>query len=234
MSFSYAEDVSILADVSFTAPGGKTTALVGLSGSGKSTILSLLERFWLPNSGTIEIDGQNILDVTLQSLRRNIALVSQDTFLFQGTIKDNLVAGTQDRTMKDVVAAAKSAQIHDYIASQPLGYDTPVGELGSRLSGGQRQRISIARAFLKNAPILLLDEPTSALDSETETALRQSLHQLSKGRTTIVVAHRLATVVGADNILVLENGRIIENGTHRDLIGRGASYARIYDLQKLS
>ncbi|MBA4130869.1 MAG: ABC transporter ATP-binding protein [Hyphomicrobium sp.] len=233
VSFSYLDDIGILSGITFTAPGGKTTALVGLSGSGKSTTLALLERFWSPNAGTIEIDGQNIADVTLESLRRNIAFVSQDTFLFQGTIKENLVAGTQDRTMEDIVAAARSAQIHDFIAGLPEGYDTPVGEMGSRLSGGQRQRISIARAFLKDAPILLLDEPTSALDSETELALRQSLDKLSEGRTAIVIAHRLATIVGADQILVLENGRIVENGTHRDLIGRGATYARIYDLQKL-
>jgi ATP-binding cassette subfamily B protein len=233
VTFKYIDEIDVLRGITFTAPGGKTTALVGLSGSGKSTTLSLLERFWTPASGTIEIDGQNIQDVTLQSLRRNIAFVSQNTFLFQGTIKDNLVAGTPDRTMEDIVAAAQSAQIHDFIASLPQGYDTPVGELGSSLSGGQRQRISIARAFLKDAPILLLDEPTSALDSETELALRQSLDKLSQGRTTIVIAHRLATVVGADQILVLENGRIVEYGTHRDLIGRGASYARIYDLQKL-
>lgn len=233
VSFSYGDEIDVLSAVSFKAPGGKTTALVGLSGSGKSTTLSLLERFWAPTSGSIEIDQQNIADVSLHSLRRNIALVSQDTFLFQGTIKENLVAGTGDRTMEDIVAAAKSAQIHGFIASLPQGYNTMVGELGSRLSGGQRQRISIARAFLKDAPILLLDEPTSALDSETETALRQSLDQLSKGRTTIVVAHRLATVVGADQILVLENGSIAEYGTHRDLISRGATYARIYNLQKL-
>ncbi len=233
VTFKYIDELEVLRGITFTAPGGKTTALVGLSGSGKSTTLSLLERFWTPASGSIEIDGQDIQDVTLKSLRRNIAFVSQNTFLFQGTIKENLVAGTPDRTMEDIVAAAQSAQIHDFIASLPQGYDTPVGELGSSLSGGQRQRISIARAFLKDAPILLLDEPTSALDSETELALRQSLDKLSMGRTTIVIAHRLATVVGADQILVLENGRIVENGTHRDLIGRGASYARIYDLQKL-
>jgi ATP-binding cassette subfamily B protein len=233
VTFKYIDEIDVLRGITFTAPGGKTTALVGLSGSGKSTTLSLLERFWTPASGSIDIDGQNIQDVSLKSLRRNIAFVSQNTFLFQGTIKDNLVAGTPDRTMEDIVDAAKSAQIHDFIASLPQGYDTPVGELGSSLSGGQRQRISIARAFLKDAPILLLDEPTSALDSETELALRQSLDKLSHGRTTIVIAHRLATVVGADQILVLENGRIVENGTHRDLIGRGASYARIYDLQKL-
>lgn len=233
ITFKYIDELDVLRGITFTAPGGKTTALVGLSGSGKSTTLSLLERFWTPASGEILIDGQNIQDVSLTSLRRNIAFVSQNTFLFQGTIKENLVAGTPDSTMEDIVAAARSAQIHDFIANLPQGYDTPVGELGSSLSGGQRQRLSIARAFLKNAPILLLDEPTSALDSETELALRQSLDKLSEGRTTIVVAHRLATVVGADQILVLENGRIIENGTHRDLIGRGAAYARIYDLQKL-
>ena len=233
VTFKYIDELDVLRGITFTAPGGKTTALVGLSGSGKTTTLSLLERFWAPASGSIEIDGQNIQDVSLQSLRRNIAFVSQNTFLFQGTIKENLVAGTPGRTMEDIVAAARSAQIHEFIASLPQGYDTPVGELGSSLSGGQRQRISIARAFLKDAPILLLDEPTSALDSETELALRQSLDKLSQGRTTIVIAHRLATVVSADQILVLENGRIVENGTHRDLIGRGASYARIYDLQKL-
>lgn len=233
VSFTYGDDIPILSGVSFVAPGGKTTALVGLSGSGKSTMLSLLERFWAPTGGAIEIDGQDIQHISLKSLRRQIAFVSQDTFLFQGTIKENLVAGTPGRSMEDIVAAAKFAQIHDFIAGLPLGYDTPVGELGSRLSGGQRQRISIARAFLKDAPILLLDEPTSALDSETETALRQSLDTLSKGRTTIVIAHRLATVVGADQILVLEKGRIVERGTHRDLISLGSTYARIYDLQKL-
>ena len=233
VSFSYVEGVNVLADVSFVAPGGKTTALVGLSGSGKSTTLSLLERFWIPDAGTISIDGQDISDVSLESLRRNIAMVSQDTFLFQGTIKDNLLAGAPERTMDDVVRASKSAQIHEFIAALPQGYDTPVGELGSRLSGGQRQRISIARAFLKDAPILLLDEPTSALDSETEAALRVSLEQLAKGRTTIVIAHRLATVVGADQILVLDKGHIVEFGTHRDLVARGAAYSRIYDLQKL-
>lgn len=233
VSFSYGESIAVLSGVSFVAPGGKTTALVGLSGSGKSTMLSLLERFWTPTAGSIEIDGQNIHKVSLKSLRRQIAFVSQDTFLFQGTIKENLVAGTPDRSMEDIIAAAQSAQIHEFISGLPLGYDTPVGELGSRLSGGQRQRLSIARAFLKDAPILLLDEPTSALDSETELALRQSLDKLSIGRTTIVIAHRLATVIAADQILVLEKGRIVEQGTHRDLIGRGATYARIYDLQKL-
>ncbi len=233
VTFKYIDEVNVLRGLTFSAPGGKTTAIVGLSGGGKSTTLSLLERFWTPASGTIEIDGQNIQNVSLKSLRSNISFVSQNTFLFQGTIKENLVAGTPDRTMEDIFAAAKQAQIHDFIASLPQGYDTPVGELGSSLSGGQRQRLSIARAFLKDAPILLLDEPTSALDSETELALRQSLDTLSKGRTTIVIAHRLATVVGADQILVLENGRIVEEGTHRDLIGRGASYARIYELQKL-
>ncbi len=233
VSFGYGDAGDVLKGVSFTAPGGRTTALVGLSGSGKSTTLSLILRFWDPTSGTIRIDGQDIKAVSLQSLRRQISFVSQDTFLFQGTIKDNLVAGTGERTMEDIVAAARFAQIHDFIASLPGGYDTPVGELGSRLSGGQRQRIAIARAFLKDAPILLLDEPTSALDSETEMALRKSLEKLSEGRTTIVIAHRLATVVSADQILVLENGRIVETGTHRDLIGQGAAYARIYELQRL-
>ncbi len=233
VTFSYGDAGDVLKGISFTAPGGKTTALVGLSGSGKSTTVSLIQRFWNPTSGTIRIDGQDIGAVSLRSLRRHISFVSQDTFLFQGTIKDNLLAGMTERTMEDVVAAAKNAQIHEFIAGLPAGYDTPVGELGSRLSGGQRQRISIARAFLKDAPIVLLDEPTSALDSETELALRQSLDKLSKGRTTIVIAHRLATVVGADQILVLDNGRIAETGTHRDLIGQGAAYARIYDLQKL-
>lgn len=231
VTFSYDPETPVLNDLDLLAPAGQTTALVGLSGAGKTTVFNLLQRFWEPAAGTIRIDGQPINEVSLASLRRHIALVSQDVFLFEGTIRDNIIAGRENASMEEVIAAAKAAQADEFIRSLPNGYDTQVGELGSQISGGQRQRISLARAFLKDAPIILLDEPTSALDSETEQSIQEALQKLTRGRTTIVIAHRLATVANADLIHVLDKGRVVESGRHRELIERGGLYARLYQIQ---
>jgi ATP-binding cassette subfamily B protein len=229
--FSYEAGTPVLRELDFVAPAGRTTALVGVSGGGKTTILNLLQRFWLPQRGTISIDGQSIAGVCLASLRGQIALVSQDVFLFEGTIRDNIRAGRQDATDEQVMAAARSAHADQFIRSLPKGYDTEVGELGVQVSGGQRQRITLARAFLKNAPIILLDEPTSALDSETELVIQRALSELTKGRTTLVIAHRLATVLRADLIHVVDDGRVVESGTHHELLSAKGAYARLYQLQ---
>ncbi|MGF1623074.1 MAG: ABC transporter ATP-binding protein [Rhodomicrobiaceae bacterium] len=231
VSFSYKPENPVLRGLSLNFEAGKTTALVGLSGSGKTTIMNLILRFWDPDTGTVTVDGQDLRDVTLNSLRSQVALVSQDVFLFDGTIRNNIAAGVDKAVEEAIEAAAKAAYVHDFIVSLPAGYDTQVGELGGQLSGGQRQRISIARAFLKNAPIILLDEPTSALDSESEQAIRRALAQLTQRRTTIVIAHRLATILNADCIHVIEHGELAESGTHKDLIGRDGIYARLYDIQ---
>ncbi|WP_088345782.1 MULTISPECIES: ABC transporter ATP-binding protein [Rhodomicrobium] len=231
VTFGYAANAPVLRDLTLEAEAGKTTALVGLSGSGKTTIMNLILRFWDPAEGAISIDGQNIADVTMHSLRAQISLVSQDVFLFDGTIRQNIAAGVGDPSDEAVIAAAKAAYAHHFILGLPAGYDTQVGELGNQLSGGQRQRISIARAFLKNAPIILLDEPTSALDSESEQAIQRALAQLTERRTTIVIAHRLATVLNADRIQVIDHGRLAESGTHRELLGQGGLYSRLYDIQ---
>lgn len=231
VTFSYDPDTPVLSELDLIAPAGKTTALVGLSGAGKTTVFNLLQRFWEPARGVIRIDGQPISEYSISSLRRQIALVSQDVFLFEGTIRENIVAGRKDASEEEIVAAAKAAQADEFIRSLPNGYDTQVGELGSQISGGQRQRISLARAFLKNAPIILLDEPTSALDSETEQAIQSALQKLTRGRTTIVIAHRLATVANADLIHVMDKGQVVESGRHRELIERGGLYARLYQIQ---
>jgi ATP-binding cassette subfamily B protein len=231
VSFSYEAGTPVLCDLDFIAPAGRTTALVGVSGGGKTTILNLLQRFWVPQRGTISIDGQSIAGVSLASLRGQIALVSQDFFLFDGTIGDNIRAGRQDATDEEVAAAARAAHVDQFIRSLSKGYDTQVGELGAQISGGQRQRITLARAFLKNAPIVLLDEPTSALDSETELVIRRALRELSRGRTTLVIAHRLATVLRADLIHVVDGGRVLESGTHEKLLRATGAYARLYELQ---
>lgn len=231
VAFSYDQKTNVLQNLSLLAPAGKMTALVGLSGSGKTTILNLVQRLWVPQSGTIFIDGQDISNVSLDSLRRQISLVSQDVFLFEGTIKENLVTEDKKYTEEEIVAAAKAAHADDFIRDFPKGYDTPVGELGGMLSGGQRQRISIARAFLKNSPIILLDEPTSALDSETERHIQAALKKLTLGRTTIVIAHRLATVARADIIHVLESGRLAESGTQRELLTRDGLYSKLHRIQ---
>jgi ATP-binding cassette subfamily B protein len=231
VSFAYTQSTPVLSELNFSAPAGKTTALVGLSGSGKTTVFNLLQHLWRPSSGTITIDDQSIADVSLASLRSHIALVSQDVFLFEGTIRENLAGDTKGYSEAAIIAAAQAAHADEFIRRLPDGYDTSVGELGGRLSGGQRQRISLARAFLKDAPIILLDEPTSALDSETERIIQNALQSLTRGRTTIVIAHRLATVARADVIHVLDLGKVVESGTHAELLRRNGRYARLHRLQ---
>lgn len=230
-TFSYGEDVSALSEISLDVPGGKTVALVGPSGAGKSTVLNLIPRFYDLDAGTITIDGQDLRDVTIVSLRTAIGLVSQETGLFNDTVRANIAYGRPDAGDEDIVAAAQAAAAHDFIQDLPDGYDTMVGERGLRLSGGQRQRITIARAMLKNAPILLLDEATSALDSESERVVQQALERLTVGRTTIVIAHRLSTVKDADLIYVLDRGRVCEEGTHAELLRKGGLYARLCQVQ---
>lgn len=233
VTFGYSADKPILQNVSFVAEAGKMTALVGVSGSGKSSILNLLMRFWSPQQGRVLIDGHDLAHVTAESLYDQIALVSQDVFLFDGTIADNIRRGSPHATQAAIEAAARSAHAHDFIMAMEQGYDTQVGEFGGRLSGGQRQRLSIARAFLKNAPILLLDEPTSALDAETDAAIGEALAELSKGRTTVLVAHRFSTIMQADRIYVLEAGRIVEHGTHDELMQHKRVYERLFSLQSI-
>jgi subfamily B ATP-binding cassette protein MsbA len=231
-SFSYLAGQPVINNISLTCPGGSVTALVGPSGSGKSTILNLIERFYAPDSGQVLIDDQDLTDVTIASLRSQMSLVSQDTFLFSDTIRNNIRLVRQDASDKEVEDAAKAAFAHDFILAQPNGYDTLVGENGSSLSGGQRQRISIARAFLKNAPILLLDEATSALDSESEQNIQQAFDRLMQGRTTIVIAHRFSTIRNATMIHVMQNGNLVASGNHEKLIqDQNGLYAYLYRLQ---
>ena len=225
-SFHYSDDDTlVLSNVSFQIPAGKSIALAGPSGSGKTTICSLLPRFYDVSSGRITIDGKDIRDLTLESLRNQIGIVQQDVYLFCGTIKENIAYGKPNASMDEIVDAARKANIHDFIESLPDGYDTFVGERGTRLSGGQKQRISIARVFLKNPPILILDEATSALDNESERWIQQSLEVLAKNRTTITIAHRLSTIQGADEILVIADNGIAERGTHEELIEKNGIYA---------
>ncbi|KQV44448.1 MULTISPECIES: ABC transporter ATP-binding protein [unclassified Rhizobium] len=230
--FGYGAGGDILKGVSFIAEGGKTTALVGPSGAGKSTVISLIPRFYDPGSGEILIDGQDIAHVTKQSLRNGLAYVSQQPYLFEGSIRDNIRYGRPDATDADIEEAAKLAYAHDFIAAQPQGYDTPVGENGVTLSGGQRQRLSIARALVRKAPILLLDEATSALDTESEAAVQKALDHAMAGRTVVVIAHRLSTIVNADKIIVMRDGLVMEEGTHEALARRSDGlYARLHNLQ---
>ena len=231
VSFGYRAEEPVLNGLNFVAEPNATTALVGPSGGGKSTIISLIQLFYAVDSGVIAIDGQDISTVDLQSLRGAIAFVSQDVFLFRGSIRENIALGRIDASEADIVDAAIKANAHDFIMGFSDGYDTNVGEQGTQLSGGQRQRIAIARAILKNAPIILLDEPTAALDSESEREVQKALDDLRFGRTTVVVAHRLQTIINADRICVIENGKAVEAGTHADLIARDGTYRSFFAAQ---
>jgi ATP-binding cassette subfamily B protein len=229
--FGYRPGEKVLDALSFTAEPSTTTALVGPSGGGKSTIISLIQRFYEPATGAIKIDGQNVNAVDLTSLRANIAFVSQDVYLFAGTIRENIELGRPGATDDEIMTAARKANAHDFILGFSAGYQTTVGEQGAQLSGGQRQRIAIARAILKNAPIILLDEPTAALDSESEREVQKALDDLRIGRTTLVVAHRLQTIVNADRICVIERGHAVESGTHEELIAKHGSYYAFFAAQ---
>jgi subfamily B ATP-binding cassette protein MsbA len=232
ISFAYnPADGEILRDVSLTVNPGKTCALVGPSGGGKSTIFNLLERFYDPQVGAVRINGQDIRNYTLNSLRQNIANVSQDVFLFNGTIAENIKYGNPNATIEQIQAAAKAANAHDFIMEFPHRYDNLVGERGALLSGGQKQRIAIARAILKDAPILLLDEATSALDTQAEKLIQQALKKLMDGRTTFVIAHRLTTILDADTICVVKGGKIVEQGTDAELTALGGEYKKLKDAQ---
>jgi subfamily B ATP-binding cassette protein MsbA len=234
LSFTYStarEKAPALQGVNLHIPAGKTCALVGQSGAGKSTVLALLLRLYDPDAGRILIDGRDIREVTQRSLRENVGIVTQDTFLFHDTIFNNIRYGRLDATPEEIYAAAKFAYAHDFILAQPKGYDTVIGDKGSLLSGGQQQRLAIARAVLKNAPVLLLDEATSALDSESEQQIQKALETLSEGRTVIAIAHRLSTILNADQIVVMSQGRVVDTGTHAELHEKSEIYRQLYDLQ---
>lgn len=232
--FAYSGDHTILHDIDLNFPPGKMTALVGPSGSGKSTIINLILRLYDPTKGAVEIDGVDIRGVTFASLRERMSYVGQDTFLFAGTIMHNIALGKPGATKDEIIEASKAANAHDFIMTLPKGYDTNVGDNGGNLSGGQKQRIAIARAMLRDSQILILDEATSALDSETEALVSDALQRLTAGRTTIVIAHRLSTIAKADKIIVMEEGRVAEEGTQRELLAKGGLYHRLYSYQFLS
>ena len=225
------EEQNVLTDVSFKINSGETYALVGPSGGGKTTICHLIPHFYDVLDGDILLDGKSINRLTRASVRRNIGIVQQDVYLFNASIKENILYGKLDATDEEVIEAAKRANIHEFVMSMPNGYDTEIGERGIRLSGGQKQRLSIARVFLKNPPILILDEATSALDNATEILIQKALDELSVGRTTIVVAHRLSTIRNADKIAVIDKGRVIEEGTHDELLAVNGEYADLYNKQ---
>lgn len=229
--FSYDGKTEVLRGLDLDIPAGATVALVGPSGGGKTTTCSLLPRFYDPVEGSVEIEGIDVRSVTVESLRDAIGIVQQDVYLFGGTVRENIAYGKSGATDEEIVEAAQLANIHDFVMSLPHGYDTLVGERGARLSGGQKQRVAIARVFLRNPRVLILDEATSALDNESERAIQHALDQLSKGRTTIVIAHRLSTIRGADLIAVVEEGRVVERGTHDELLALGGTYARYYEMQ---
>jgi ABC-type transport system involved in Fe-S cluster assembly fused permease/ATPase subunit len=235
VNFSYEPARQILHDVSFTIPAGSTTAVVGHSGSGKSTLARLMFRFYdldRANGGAITIDGQDIRDVTQDSLRASIGIVPQDTVLFNDSIYYNIAYGRPSASRDEVIAAARAAHIHEFIEGLPKGYETPVGERGLKLSGGEKQRVAIARTILKNPPILLFDEATSALDSRSERAIQHELDQIARERTTLIIAHRLSTVVHAQQIIVMDKGRIVERGTHAELLRANGLFAQMWALQQ--
>jgi len=235
VGFSYPDGTVALKELTLSIPAGKTVALVGSSGAGKSTVLNLIPRFYDVTKGCVKVDGHDVRDVTQSSLRENMALVSQEISIFDETVFHNIAYGLKEATKEQVIEAAKKAAAHDFIEKLPHGYDTVVGEQGVKISGGQRQRISIARAMLRNAPILLLDEATSALDNESERLVQDALGVLQQGKTTLVVAHRLSTIVGADIICVMEDGHIVEQGTHEELISnKSGAYSRFYELHKIA
>ena len=229
--FAYKDRVDTLKDVSFTVPAGSRVAIVGPTGAGKTTLASLMVRYYDPASGTISIDGHDMKDITLDCLRRQLSLVLQNPMLFSGTIADNIRYGRLEATMEEIVAAAKAANCHDFIESLPGGYDTELGEGGAQLSGGERQRICVARAFIRDAPILILDEPTSSIDSKTESVILDALEKLMEGRTSFMIAHRLSTIRGADLIVVMNHGEVVEQGTHEELISRDGLYYQLYEAQ---
>lgn len=231
VSFSYETNSNVLNDVSFNINKGETIALVGESGGGKTTICHLIPNFYKVSEGSIKIDGININDISFKTLRKSIGIVQQDVFLFNGTIKENILYGKLDATDEEVIEAAKKANIYDYVLSLPEGFNTIIGERGVKLSGGQKQRLSIARVFLKNPPILILDEATSALDNTTELLIQDALNELCKGRTTIVVAHRLSTIKNATKIMVVNEGKIVESGSHKQLLDKDGIYASLHKLQ---
>ena len=231
VSFSYGEGIPVLKDVSFDCKPGQMLALVGPTGVGKTTLTQLISRFYEPSSGHILIDGHDIRDVSIESLRRNISPVLQDTFLFNGTIAENIGYAVPEASMEEIEAAAKAANIHEDILAMPEGYNTQVGERGLRLSGGQKQRVAIARAILRKSPIIILDEATASVDVETEQQIQKAINGISGSRTIIAIAHRLSTIRNADQILVIEDGRITESGTHAELVALGGSYARMNSIQ---
>jgi subfamily B ATP-binding cassette protein MsbA len=231
VSFSYDNSKEfVLKDINLTIHKGEVIAIVGKSGAGKSTLINLIPRFYDPVKGSVEIDGIDIRKIRRESLLAQIAIVSQHTFLFNRSLRENILYGRKDASIEEIYAAAKAANIHKFIMSLPKGYDTVVGELGVKLSGGERQRIAIARAILKNAPILLLDEATSSLDYESERLVQDALNNLIAGKTTVIVAHRLSTIQHCDRIIVMQNGRIVETGSHESLMAGEGEYKRVYQL----
>jgi len=231
VSFGYTPEQPVLRNISLEVKPGQRVAIVGQSGAGKSTLAGLVLRFYDPSAGRVLIDGNDARDVRLDDLRRQVSLVLQESFLFPTSIAENIAYGRPSATRREIEAAARAAHAHEFIEKLPEGYDTLIGEHGSTLSGGERQRLSIARAILKDAPILILDEPTSALDSETECAILEALEGLMAGRTTVIIAHRLSTVRQADQILVLRSGQIVESGSHDQLLAENGAYARLHGLQ---